>query len=104
MGDRLKSAWEIALEKLEREDPQASPRPLSDGQKERIAEVRAETRARLAELEVMHKSAVGNAIRSGDAEKLAQLESEYETDRRRALEREESRVRDIREERREEES
>ena len=99
MSDRLKSAWEIALEKLEKSDPQPARTRLSDDQKARIADVRREIKAKLAEIEVLHRSASQEAARQGDAEKLALLTSDYESERRKLQEREAERVAAIRDER-----
>ncbi|RMG43987.1 MAG: hypothetical protein D6718_10760 [Acidobacteria bacterium] len=95
MTDELKTAYELAMERLRARGEGSGP-PLSDDQKRRIAEVRREIRARLAELEVLHRTAVEAARAKGDAEKLERLVSEYESERRALLEKEEREVAAIR--------
>ncbi len=81
--DKLKSAYELAMERLERKDREAGieNRPLTDAQRERIAELRRETKARLAEVEIMVKEKRASA--AGDPAKLAEVEEHYRIDRRR---------------------
>ena len=93
MGDDapLKSAYELAMERLranDREEGTAEKKPLDPEQKQRIAELRATARAKLAELEILHRDQ--RAAARGDAEKIAQLDERYEIDRRRVESRLES--------------
>jgi hypothetical protein len=84
MGDAPKSAWEIALEKLKKQDRdrgEAGPASLSTEQKKSIADVRARFQARLAEAEILHRSNQAKAV--GDAEALEKLEEEFRIERRR---------------------
>jgi hypothetical protein len=84
MGDAPKSAWEIALEKLKKQDRdrgEAGPASLSAEQKKSIADVRARFQARLAEAEILHRSNQAKAV--GDAEALEKLEEEFRIERRR---------------------
>ena len=78
----LKSAYELAMERLQAEDKDrgiAASKPLSDAQKEAIAELRQQAQAKLAELEILHdKDRVQVAA---DPEQLTKLEERYETDR-----------------------
>lgn len=95
MGDELKSAYELAMEKLARKDkesPQKSqaPEKLTARQKERIAGIRRETQAKLAEMEILHKSERRAA--RGDAEKLDKIEEAYLRDRAQVLSRQEERI------------
>jgi hypothetical protein len=79
----LKSAYELAMERLRAQDRDAGVEdsdPLSGEQKEAIAELRRKARARLAELEILHRK---NLAAAADPEKLTELEERYETDRRR---------------------
>ena len=95
--DRPKSAWEIALEKLQRQDRErgtAAHAPLSDAQKKAIAEVRTRFEAKLAEAEILHRS---NRVKAGDdAEALEKLEEDYRTERRRIEEQREREVARVR--------
>lgn len=84
MSDAPKSAWEIALEKLQKQDRErgeTGPASLSAGQKKSIAEIRARFQARMAEAEILHRS--NQAKASGDAEALEKLEEEFRIERRR---------------------
>lgn len=84
MGDAPKSAWEIALEKLQQQDRargEPAPAALSAARKKTIAEVRARYQAKMAEVEILHRSNRQKA--AGDEEALAKVEEEYLRDRRR---------------------
>lgn len=77
-----KSAYELAMERLRKKDREegVEDRPLSDEQREAIAEARRVAEARTAEREILHQSALR---RTADAEAVAQLEEEYRRDRER---------------------
>jgi hypothetical protein len=78
---RMKSAYELALERLERqgiEPPRESA--LSDQALEQVAEVRRVASARLAELEILHR----NRMRTvADPVKRGEDEAEYVRERHR---------------------
>jgi hypothetical protein len=93
MSDAPKSAWEIALEKLQQQDRQrgtAAPGPLTDEQKKEIASVRQRSQAKMAEAEILHDDQRRKALQ--DPEALAKVEEEYRIERRRI---EDARERDI---------
>lgn len=97
MGDdELKSAYEIALERLAARGGAAAPKELTAEQKRRIAEVRREFAARRAELDVLEASGLRKAAEKADPEALARLREEYAADRRRLDEEEARRVEEIR--------
>jgi len=78
----LKSAYELAMERLRAEDKDrgiAESAPLSDAQKEAIAELKRQAQAKLAELEILHDKDRPQA--AADPEQLTKLEEQYETDR-----------------------
>ncbi len=81
--EKLKSAYELAMERLEKKDREdgIENRPLTDAQRERIAELRRDTKARLAEVEIL--VAGKRAEAAGDPGKLAEVEEHYRIDRRR---------------------
>jgi hypothetical protein len=84
MSDAPKSAWEIALEKLKRQDRERGergPATLSPAQKKAIAEIRARFKARLAEVEILDRS--NRAKAAGDEEALLKLDEELAIERRR---------------------
>ncbi len=77
---RLKSRLEIALERLKEESPEGEPRPLTDKQKERIATIRREYEAKLAEAEILHHAAVKKELLRATPEtlhKVGQIKEEY---------------------------
>jgi hypothetical protein len=101
MSDQLKSAYELAMEKLARKEREsardpASPGKLSDAQKEQIARIRRETEAKLAELEILFKSERREA--RGDPERIEKIEGSYRRDRERILSRQEERLSEVRRE------
>ena len=83
---KLKSAYELALERLNKQDKDqgAAPRkPLSAAQKKEIAELRQKATAKLAEIEFLHRDKRNAAIAAGDAEALAKVDEHNAIDRRR---------------------
>lgn len=80
----LKSALDIAMERLrtkDREQGVPEPKQLTDAQKKKIAKLRKEAQAKLAEVEIMHQKNL--ASEPGDPEKIKELEEHLEIDRRR---------------------
>ena len=99
MGDRLKSAYELAMEKLNRKDKKSpsestAPDKLTVRQKKAIAQIRGEIQAKLAEREILFKSERRAA--GGDAEKIEKIEEAYHRDREHLLSRQEERIREVR--------
>ena len=80
--DAPKSAYELAMARLRKKDKDEGvvERPVTDEQKAAIAEARRVCEARLAEREIMHRSA---RARAADPEALEKLEQEYRRDRER---------------------
>jgi LPS O-antigen subunit length determinant protein (WzzB/FepE family) len=77
----MKSAYELALERLEK---QGIERPreegLASGVKEKVAELRRQAEAKLAELEILHKDRLRKGV---DPVKRQEEEEEYVRERRR---------------------
>lgn len=92
-----KSAYELALERLRRKDREAGveERPLTDAQRERIAELRRVYDARLAEREILHQ---GELRRARDPEQLEQLEEQYRRERDRIAAERDRKVEEVRRE------
>ena len=93
------SAYELAMRRLEARDRAEGvekSRPLTDPQKEAIAEARTEAKAKLAELEILHRKNLAAA--GGDAEAIRKLEENYRTDRARIEDRAETRIAKIKRE------
>jgi hypothetical protein len=80
----LKSAFELAMERLKKEDADAGvePRRLTDEQKASIAELRRFYEAKLAEQELLHQSSLRKIM---EPEARAVLEEEYRRDRERLV-------------------
>ena len=74
-----KSVYELAMERLRQKDAERGvvTGPVSDAQKAEIAEVRQVAEARLAELKILHQSALAGAF---DPTAREALESEYRRD------------------------
>ncbi len=90
-----KSAYELAMERLRRRDAEAGTvhQPLSESARQAIAEVRTRYDARLAELEVMHRSAMARTI---DPNERYQLETDYRRERERLGREREEKIEKIR--------
>jgi hypothetical protein len=78
----LKSAFELAMERLRKNDAEAGVerRPTTDAQKAAIAEIRNFYEAKIAELEVLHQ---GRLRATADPGERAAREEEYRRDRER---------------------
>ncbi|MFQ5701242.1 MAG: hypothetical protein ACE5HU_05305 [Acidobacteriota bacterium] len=79
----MKSAYEIAMEKLAKKDAEQgiAGTTLNEDQKNKVAEVRAFYRAKLAEREILHQSDLNKARLAGDPESISRMEEEYRRDR-----------------------
>jgi len=93
--DAPKSAYELAMERLRKQDAEsgAESRPLTDEQRSAIAEVRNFYEAKAAEVEVLHQSALR---RAADLDALALLEEHYRRDRERLNSERDSKIAKIR--------
>jgi hypothetical protein len=72
MSDELKSAWQLAMEKLEAQNAEP-PGVLSEEQKAEIADIRRKYKAKIAEEEISSESRLRKVIEAGafeDAEKV----------------------------------
>ena len=69
----MKSAYELAMERLEKQKPSAK---LNDAQKTEIAEIEATFKAKIAEQELFLKDKIAAAASEGKYEDVAQLESQ----------------------------
>lgn len=81
--EKLKSAYELAMERLRAGDRKRGvepDKPPSDSQKARIAELRQEARAKLAEIEILHRK---QRSLEAEPEKLAEIDEHYRIDRAR---------------------
>jgi hypothetical protein len=69
----MKSAYELAMERLEKHTPSAK---LTEAQKTEIAEIDATYRAKIAEQELFLKDKIAEAAGAGKFEDVAQLEQQ----------------------------
>lgn len=79
----LKSAYELAMERLRAKDREAGvdePTRLTDEQKKMIAELRQTAKAKLAEIEIMHGKQMATAVASAP-EEIEKIEERVRVDR-----------------------
>lgn len=76
----MKSAYELAMERLEKQSPTAK---LTDAQRAEIAEIDSTSKARIAEREVFLKDQIAKAQAAGKFEEIAELEQQLARDLRR---------------------
>ena len=69
----MKSAYELAMERLEKQSPTAK---LSDAQKARITELESLNKAKKAEKELFLQGEITKAEAKGDYEAIAQLQKQ----------------------------
>src|SRR5215211_3652983 len=91
----MKSAFELAMERLRRSDADAGieSRPLTEAQKAAIAEVRNFYEAKIAEQQVLHQSRVRS---TPDPAERAALEEAYRRDHERFASEREAKIAKIR--------
>lgn len=91
----MKSAYELAMERLNKKDEEAGVehRPLTDEQRAAIAEVRSIYQAKLAEAEIRHQDAVRSAP---DPTALQGVEDDYQAERGRLTRERDSKVEKLR--------
>ena len=79
MSDAPKSALELALERLKKQDAEAGveQKALTDEQRAAIAEARSVYDAQVAQRRIMHQSATAAVF---DPQQLAQLHEEFRRD------------------------
>ena len=79
----MKSAYELAMERLEKASPST---PLTEDQKKQIAEVDSVYRAKIAEREVFLKDQIRNAQTTGKLEEAQSIEKQLALEMRRLQE------------------
>ena len=90
-----KSSYELAMERLRKKDKETGvdDRPLTDEQRDAIAEARKVAEARFAEREILHQSALKGVM---DPESREKLDQEYRRDRERITSDRDRKIEDIR--------
>ena len=93
--EKLKSAYELAMERLRDKDVSegAAERPLPDAMKAAIAEARSMCTAKLAEVEILHRSRVAGI---SDPEARRALEEAYRLDVQRITSERDSKIEKLR--------
>jgi hypothetical protein len=76
----MKSAYELAMERLEKKAPTVA---LTDEQKQQIAEIESTFKARIAEKELFLKDQLSKAQTAGNAEEAESLQKQLTIDIRR---------------------
>lgn len=92
-GNGLKSAWELAMERMEREN--GGVRSLSEAQKKQIAEIDRKAAAKIAEVEIMMKERLLKA--DGNPEEVERITGDKKAETAKIqekAEREKEKVRD----------
>jgi Spy/CpxP family protein refolding chaperone len=79
----MKSAYELAMERLEKSAPSLS---LTDEQKAQMAEIDSSYRAKIAERELFLKDQIRNARTSGSSDEIDALEKQLKIEVRRLQE------------------
>jgi hypothetical protein len=79
----MKSAYELAMERLEKKAPTVA---LTDEQKQQIAEIDSTFKARMAEKELFLKDQITKAQAAGNAEEAETLQKQLTIDLRRLQE------------------
>jgi hypothetical protein len=75
----MKSAYELAMERLNKTSPAVK---LTDKQKQELAEIDSKYAAKYAERELFLKEEMNKAMAKGDYEALGQLEKQLVSDRK----------------------
>ncbi len=79
----MKSAYELAMERLEKKAPSLA---LTDEQKQQIAEIDSTFKARIAEKELFLKDQITKALAAGKHEEAESLQKQLSIDIRRLQE------------------
>jgi len=91
----MKSAYELAMERLKESDPDAVV-TLSEEQKKALADIDAIYKAKVAEREVFLNKKLTEALKAGNGEDAEQLKTQLRNERLRLEEEKESRKEEIR--------
>lgn len=78
----MKSAYELAMERLAKSDPNASA-PLTPEQKERLAEIDRIYKSKIAEREIFLKEKLDEAMAAGKYEEIEQVRKQIASERAR---------------------
>ena len=76
----MKSAYELAMERLNAADPGRS-KPLTAGQKTALAGIDARYKAKIAEREIFLRKAHDEALQKGEAEEAGKIRDQIASER-----------------------
>ncbi|HPA48205.1 MAG TPA: hypothetical protein PLZ55_08375 [bacterium] len=93
----MKTAYELAMERLEKESPR-SDKKLTDDQKKRLGEVDEQHQAKVAERRIMSEKEVMDLLREGKQEEAGKAREQFIEDMRKMEEERESKKEKIRRE------
>jgi hypothetical protein len=93
----MKSAYELAMERLEKESPR-SGRKLTDEQKKRLADIDTEYQAKIAERRIMCEKRLNELQLEGKYEEIQKAQDELAADMRKLEEQKEAKKNQIRQE------
>ncbi len=89
----MKSAYELAMERLENESPSGAP--LTNAQKAEIAEIQKKSEAKIAEIKILAEEELKKA--GGDMQAMQKIKAQMQEDIRREEENREKKKQDVRE-------
>jgi hypothetical protein len=78
----MKSAYELAMERLAKSDPTTS-KPLTPEQKQRLAEIDQVYRGKIAEREIFLKKQLNDALAAQNADEVQKIEKQLVSERAR---------------------
>ena len=78
----MKSAYELAMERLAKSDPTANA-PLTNKQKEQLAEIDRVYKGKIAEREIFLKQKLDEALASGKLEEIENVKKQIASERAR---------------------
>ena len=78
----MKSAYELAMERLAKSDPSAG-KPLTAEQKSRLAEIDRVYQGKLAEREIFLKKQLNDALADGKADEYGKIQKQLASERAR---------------------
>ena len=93
----MKTAYELAMERLEKESP-SSAKKLTDDQKKRLAEVENEAQAQIAERRIMTEKRINELSMEGKTDEIQKAQEELTADIRKIEEKKEEKKNQIRQE------
>jgi hypothetical protein len=73
MGNRMKSAYELAMERLEKNQPSVA---LTTEQKEQLAEIESTCKAKIAEKELLLRDEIRKTEAAGNFDEIEKLEKQ----------------------------